>query len=82
MFKMKDGPSEYWFCDAECAAKFVKYRHMIGTAHILKMDLVMRNAYLDGITLDDYISNGMRKNKYAGTEVSDNANGVRSVHSG
>lgn len=61
MFKVKDGPSEYWFCDADCSAKFVKYRHIIGTAHILRMDIVMRNEYLKGMTLDDYISNGMKR---------------------
>ena len=78
MFKVKDGPSEFWFCDCECAAKFVKYRHMIGTAHILKMGPVVRSAYLDGMTLDDYISNGMKR--HADAKVSHNANDVCNVH--
>ena len=80
MFKVKHGPTEYWFCDANCVAKFVKYRHMIGTAHILKMDPVMRHAYLDGMTLDDYISNGLKK-KHADTKISDGADAVCNVHS-
>lgn len=58
LFKLKNGPIEHYFCDADCAAKFVQYRHVIGVAHILKMDKDSRIAYLGNITLDDYISNG------------------------
>jgi len=61
LFKLKNGPVDCYFCDADCAAKFVKYRHMIGVAHILKMNECIRVAYLDGMTLDDYISNGFTR---------------------
>lgn len=61
MFKVKQGPSEFLFCDANCAEKFVKYRHVIGVAHILKMSPTTRNEYLKGQLIDDYISDYFTK---------------------
>ena len=59
-FCVKEGPMERWFCDADCAAKYVKYRHMVGVSHVLKMDPLQRKMYLDGRSLDDFILNGMK----------------------
>lgn len=53
----KDGPGEFWFCDAECVSKFVKYRHVIGIGHIFKMTRDERSAYLGDTSLEDFISN-------------------------
>lgn len=56
MFKLKNGPTEFWFCDTTCSSKFVMYRHVQGISHILKMDNSDRKAYLEGEAIDDYIS--------------------------
>lgn len=61
MFCVKNGPSEFWFCGADCAAKFVYYRHVIGASHVLKMTPKDRVEYLEGETIDQYISNRMKR---------------------
>lgn len=61
LFKVRQGPSEFLFCDACCAAKFVKYRHVIGVAHILKMSPTARSEVLKGQSIDDYISKEVDK---------------------
>lgn len=59
MFCVRDGPIDRWFCDANCSVKFATYRHMIGVEHVVKMDSRTRAQYLKGITIDEFISNGM-----------------------
>jgi hypothetical protein len=61
MFKLRNGPIDYYFCDADCSELFVRYRHVIGIAHILKMSAENRDKYLGGKTLMDYISNQLEE---------------------
>ena len=58
-FTLKDGPANHRFCDTDCSSKWVKYRHMIGVAHVVKMPRELRNVYLNNHTIDEFISNGM-----------------------
>lgn len=53
---MHDGPAHHQFCDADCAYKWVRYRHTIGVAHIVRMPPLMRSEYLKGRTIDQFIS--------------------------
>ena len=48
-----------YFCDTECSGKWVKYRHMIGVADVIKMDKETRENFLKGSSIDEFISNGM-----------------------
>lgn len=58
-FTLRDGPVDHRFCDGDCAAKWVKYRHMIGVAHVVRMPPCIRAEYLEGKTIDEFISDGM-----------------------
>ena len=58
-FTLKEGPARHVFCDTQCSANWVTYRHRIGVAHVIKMDRVERDAHLNGHTIDEFISNGM-----------------------
>ena len=59
LFTLRDGPADHRFCDADCAAKWVQYRHMIGVAHVVRMGPELRKEYLKGKTIDEFISDGM-----------------------
>lgn len=59
MFCVRDGPIDRWFCDANCSLKFAEYRHNPGTYLLLKMNRQEREQYLKGMTIDEFISNGM-----------------------
>ena len=48
-----------YFCDTECSGKWVRYRHMIGVADVIKMDKETRENFLKGSSIDEFISNGM-----------------------
>ena len=58
-FTLLDGPANHRFCDADCSAKWVQYRHMIGIAHVVRMPPHVRKEYLKGRTIDEFISDGM-----------------------
>jgi hypothetical protein len=60
MFVVRDGPIDRWFCDTNCAAKWTENRHCIGVAHVLKMSSSIRQQYLKGKTIEEFISNGMK----------------------
>lgn len=59
MFRVRDGPIDHYFCDGDCHQKWVTYRHMIGAAHVVRASPKIRAAYLKGMTIDEFISNGM-----------------------
>lgn len=59
MFKIIDGPVHHWFCAQDCSQKWLHYRHMIGVAHVVKLEPALRAAYLKGKSIDEFISNGM-----------------------
>jgi hypothetical protein len=56
MFCVKDGPVEHWFCDADCADRWVVWRHVIGVAHVVRMTPHARSEHLKGDSIDNYIS--------------------------
>ena len=55
-YRFRDGPVDHWFCTEECGRKWVKYRHVIGVAHVVKMPSGVRTEYLKGKTIDEFIS--------------------------
>ena len=59
VFTLRDGPVSVRFCNADCSAKWVQYRHMIGVAHVVRMPKLLREQYLKGKTIDEFISDGM-----------------------
>jgi hypothetical protein len=60
MFVVRDGPIDRWFCDADCSVKWTEYRHHEAMAHVVKMSVQKRKEYLQGKTIDEFISNSMR----------------------
>jgi hypothetical protein len=60
MFVIRDGPMDRWFCDANCALKWAEYRHDKRVAHVVKMPVGLREEYLKGKTIDEFISNDMK----------------------
>ena len=60
-FRMKDGPQDFHFCDTECSNKWLKHRHVIGLAQIVKMPAIMRTEYLRGRSIDEFVASGELK---------------------
>eukprot|EP00966_Prymnesium_polylepis_P230488 5333491-Prymnesium_polylepis.1 len=60
-FTLRDGPADHQFCNTVCSSKWVKYRHAIGVAHIVRMQPVhvMRIEYLKGKSIDQFITDGL-----------------------
>ena len=56
-FKLIDGPGNFFFCDVNCSTKWVKYRHDHRCANVIKLDPKLRKIYLDGKSMDEFISN-------------------------
>ena len=58
MFRVRDGPATFWFCDADCSAKWVEYRHVYTIRKLLNMSPEERNAALGGKSLDEHLLTG------------------------
>ena len=56
MFKVRDGPIDWYFCDTIHAELWLEYRHNPKTYHLCRMDPVERTSYLNGRSMHDEIS--------------------------
>lgn len=62
MFRLKDGPGDFWFCDTHCSCNWVRYRHVYGIAHVLRMATKERKEYLADTTIEEYVNNEFKRN--------------------
>lgn len=56
MYRLRDGPGDFWFCNDSCAGKWVLNRHKPDTYQLLKLDCAGRRALLSGQSIDEYIA--------------------------
>ena len=53
---VKDGPIDRYYCDFDCLSKYDSFRHSVGVANVLKLSFRERIEYLEGKTIDEFIS--------------------------
>lgn len=56
MFKLVDGPIEYWFCGSDHAELWLEFRHKALTYHLCRMLPQERAAELGGQSMEERIS--------------------------
>ena len=56
MFKVRDGPIDWYFCDTRHAESWLFYRHKPETHRLCRMYPKDRLAYLHGASMEDEIS--------------------------
>lgn len=81
MFKLRDGPVDWWFCDDEHALEWLDYRHATPEIHeMLRMPPRMRN--LGDKTIEEWVSEKLSQSKSNADALPtsrDGADGVRDV---
>ena len=56
MYKLRDGPIDWWFCNDEHALEWLDYRHT--TPAIADMlQKLPKDRHLNGLTIDEWVSN-------------------------
>lgn len=80
LFKVKDGPIDWYFCDAEHYELWLRHRCCWPVSEVLKMTPFERREALDGKTTAQYVSelkaNGIIQ------DCGNPTDGVRNVHYG
>ena len=76
MYKLRDGPIDWWFCDAHHSQQWCRYRQQKPTARLCRMLPQERQRYLNGRTMEDAISSLCADALAAGGE---SATGVRDL---
>ena len=61
MFKVRDGPVEWYFCDVPCAEDWLEYRHEPKTYHLCRLLPSEKLARLSGRSMRDEIFRLMGK---------------------
>lgn len=56
LFKVRDGPIDWYFCDEEHAELWITYRHKRATYRLCRMLPADRLAHLQGRSMEDEIS--------------------------
>ncbi len=80
MFKVRDGPIDWYFCDAAHAELWVTYRHRSATYRLCRMLPAQRRQYLQGRSMEEEISR--LEGVDAHTAVGGRTDGVCDVPSG
>lgn len=55
MFRVRNGPIDHWFCDAECVHLYVEHRHNPNARRLLDMSRRERNMVLEGKNMNWFI---------------------------
>jgi hypothetical protein len=55
MFRVRSGPTERWFCGAQCVELYVGHRHNPSARRLLDMSKKERNEVLEGRNMDWFI---------------------------
>ena len=62
MFKLRDGPLDWWFCNDDHALEWLDYRHRTPAIHnMLKMPPMYRD--LGGKTIDAWVRDELSQQK-------------------
>jgi hypothetical protein len=56
LFKIRDGPIDWYFCDVKHAEFWLEYRHKKETHDLCRMNPIERREYLAGQSMEDEIS--------------------------
>lgn len=64
MYKLRDGPIDWWFCNCDHALDFVYYRHSTPSVHrMLKLTPADRAHVLAGMTVEQWVSKEVSQHK-------------------